>query len=219
MQNLAEQTGGKFTHDRNDLAESAFQAVNDGSEYYALTYRPEQVKANGTFRRIVVKVNRPGTQVRYRQGYFSPKDQKKEPIRQSPFYEAAASPLQRNDLRFAAAGVRTSESSARFMIVLSPDVLGPRPTETGVAKTWDLVLVEELGANQRFLGEPQRLELKVEAAQAEKIAKDGFTFAINLRTKGKSNRVRLVLRDEMTGGDWQPRSTVAEADLVGFLYP
>ena len=198
MQTIAEQTGGQFIHDRNDLAESALRAVNDGSEYYALTYRPSDAKLNGTFRRIEVRVNRPGVRVRYRKGYFSPKDQKKETIQQSPFYAAATSPLQRTELQFAAAGIRTSESSARFMIILNPDALGTNPTEIGVAKKWDLVLVEELGPNKRFLGEPHRLELKIDPANAQKIAKDGFPFVINLRTKGKSNRVRLVLRDTAT---------------------
>lgn len=198
MQTIAEQTGGQFIHGRNDLAASAVQVLDDGNEYYALTYRPTNTKQNGEFRKIEIKVNRPGMHVRFRKGYFTPKEPKKDTPQPSPFYAAAVGPLQRNELQFAAAGVRTSDSSARFMIILSPDSLGTDAAGI-VARRLDLVLVENAGPNKLFLGPPQHLELKIEQGNVKEFSTNGFPFVINLHTMGKANRVRLVLRDTATG--------------------
>src|SRR6185436_14186159 len=42
------------------------------SSYYLLGYQPTNVKADGTFRRLEVKVNRPGVEVRHRRNYLEP---------------------------------------------------------------------------------------------------------------------------------------------------
>ena len=198
MQTIAEQTGGQLIHGRNDLAASAVQLLDDGDEYYALTYRPTNTKQNGEFRKIEIKVNRPGMRARFRKGYFTPKQPKKDTPQPSPFYAAAVGPLQRNELQFAAAGVRTSDSSARFMIILSPDSLGTDAAGI-VARRLDLVLVENAGPNKLFLGPRQHLELKIEQGNLKEFSTNGFPFVINLHTMGKANRVRLVLRDTATG--------------------
>jgi VWFA-related protein len=197
MQTIAEQTGGEFVRFRNDLAAAAAQAVQDGSEYYALTYRPVS-KQNGDFKKIEVKVDRPGVRVRFRNGYFAA-NEKKKTIQQSPFYEAAIEPLQRNALQFAAIGLRTAERSARFMIVLSPDSWNGKPLEAGVAKRLEVALVETAGPNKLNVGKPERLELKIDQKNVEQFASKGLAFVINFRTTSRTNRVRLVLRDTDTG--------------------
>jgi hypothetical protein len=171
--------------------------VQDGSEYYALTYRPVS-KQNGDFKKIEVKVDRPGVRVRFRNGYFAA-NEKKKTIQQSPFYEAAIEPLQRNALQFAAIGLRTAERSARFMIVLSPDSWNGKPLEAGVAKRLEVALVETAGPNKLNVGKPERLELKIDQKNVEQFASKGLAFVINFRTTSRTNRVRLVLRDTDTG--------------------
>ena len=72
---LSTDTGGRAFFDLGDLSD-AFPAIQrDNSGYYLVGYNlgPE-VKHDGRWRAIRVKVNVPGAHVRYRDGYYAPRD-------------------------------------------------------------------------------------------------------------------------------------------------
>lgn len=71
MNDLAERTGGKAFYNRNDLDGAIRRSFDDGSTYYTLAYYPSDKNWNGKFRKIRVKVNRPGIKLRYRLGYYA----------------------------------------------------------------------------------------------------------------------------------------------------
>jgi hypothetical protein len=80
MNSVAEQTGGKAFYNTNDLNRAIRDSMDDGSTYYTLGYYPENKDWDGRFRRISVKVNRPGIKLHYRQGFYAvePKDYAKQ---------------------------------------------------------------------------------------------------------------------------------------------
>lgn len=80
MNSVAEQTGGKAFYNTNDLNRAIRDSMEDGSTYYTLGYYPENKDWDGHFRRISVKVNRPGVKLHYRQGFYAvePKDYAKQ---------------------------------------------------------------------------------------------------------------------------------------------
>jgi VWFA-related protein len=66
---LAEETGGFLVEQTNDLA-SAFRRIDEDNRFhYLLTYSPRNAGFDGKYRRIQVKVRRPGAQVFARKGY------------------------------------------------------------------------------------------------------------------------------------------------------
>ena len=72
---LAEETGGLFLHDANDLAGALRKAAEDSDGYYLIGYHPDAStfeNANGQpkFHRIEVQVKRAGLRVRTRNGFF-----------------------------------------------------------------------------------------------------------------------------------------------------
>jgi len=71
MNTVADQTGGKAFYNTNDLNKAIRDSMEDGSTYYTLGYYPEDKNWDNRFRRISVKVNRPGVKLHYRQGYFA----------------------------------------------------------------------------------------------------------------------------------------------------
>ena len=71
MQDLAERTGGKAFYNRNDIDGAIRRSMDDGSTYYILAYYPENKNWNGKFRKIHVKVDRPGINLHYRLGYYA----------------------------------------------------------------------------------------------------------------------------------------------------
>jgi len=72
LQTVSDNTGGHAIFNTNDFEPGLTQIFRENSFYYLLGYQPTNVKADGTFRRLEVKVNRPGVEVRNRKNYVAP---------------------------------------------------------------------------------------------------------------------------------------------------
>jgi VWFA-related protein len=68
---LTGQTGGLLIQNTNDLDRGIGRINDDRRNYYVLTYSPTNLALDGTFRKIEVKVKRPGVDVRARSGYLA----------------------------------------------------------------------------------------------------------------------------------------------------
>lgn len=78
MGELAEDTGGRFFHNNNDL-DAGFKGLMETPEVvYMLEVSLDGVKANGTYHPLKVKVNREAVTVQSRRGYFMPKPDKRK---------------------------------------------------------------------------------------------------------------------------------------------
>jgi len=78
MYALAEDTGGKAIFNNNDLNFGLQQVMNDTESYYLLAFEPTVSYRDGRFRKLEVRVTRPGLKVRTRKGYFAPDDKATE---------------------------------------------------------------------------------------------------------------------------------------------
>jgi VWFA-related protein len=79
LQVLANETGGFAAVNRNDFAGAFARVVRENSTYYVLGYYPENDRRDGRFRRLEVRVKRPGLQVRARRGYVAPRGRAPQP--------------------------------------------------------------------------------------------------------------------------------------------
>jgi VWFA-related protein len=71
LADLAEGTGGLLIANTNDMRASLTRTVGDLAGYYEIAYSPTNREYDGHFRRISVKVTRPGVTVQARSGYFA----------------------------------------------------------------------------------------------------------------------------------------------------
>jgi len=103
---LAEKTGGTFAHNNNDLGKGIRSALEEQRGHYLIGYRPsEDTFKDGVrgFRKIAVKLKRPGLRVRTREGFVGITDDAlevpKRPLTaDSPLYQVLASPLAASDI-------------------------------------------------------------------------------------------------------------------------
>ncbi len=71
MRQLAEETGGSAFYETNGLKQAIARAMEDGANYYTLTYSPQNKDFNGKFRRIEVKLTSGKYHLSYRRGYYA----------------------------------------------------------------------------------------------------------------------------------------------------
>src|SRR3990172_11592001 len=68
---VAENTGGRAVVNSNDFEPGIRRIFLENSSYYLLAYSPTNAAEDGRFRRVSVKVNRPGVEVHARRSYWA----------------------------------------------------------------------------------------------------------------------------------------------------
>lgn len=76
MMEMAEATGGHAFVNTNGLAQAVESAIDEGSNFYTLSYTPASRARDGEFRRIKVQVAQKEVNLSYRQGYYAETEQK-----------------------------------------------------------------------------------------------------------------------------------------------
>jgi len=72
LYSFAESTGGRAVANTNDPVSFVTDAFRESSTYYFIGFRTTPSSSRNEFRKVDVKVNRPGLQVHTRNGYFPP---------------------------------------------------------------------------------------------------------------------------------------------------
>lgn len=125
---LADETGGFASVNSNDFAGAFDRVVRENSSYYVLGYYPTNDKRDGKFRKIEVRVTRPGLRVRARKGYVAPRGKPvtkpADPTKGSPdVREALNSPLQTSgfSMRATAAAFKGTAPNATVAVIVEAD--------------------------------------------------------------------------------------------------
>ncbi|MGH8188645.1 MAG: VWA domain-containing protein, partial [Steroidobacteraceae bacterium] len=74
LRKVSNDTGGFAVTNTDEFSRAFDRVVMENSAYYLLGYYPAEKAGSGTYRRIDVKVRRPGVSVRARAGYLAAKD-------------------------------------------------------------------------------------------------------------------------------------------------
>ena len=71
LEQLAESTGGLMISRTNDVRSGIARAVGDLRGYYEVAYSPANREFDGHFRKIALRISRPGVAVQTRSGYYA----------------------------------------------------------------------------------------------------------------------------------------------------
>ena len=73
LRTISAETGGFAIVNETDLNAAFARIIQENSSYYLLGYHPTNDRRDGKFRRVEVRVKRPGLKIRWREGYTAPK--------------------------------------------------------------------------------------------------------------------------------------------------
>jgi VWFA-related protein len=84
LRSMAEETDGLAVVNTNNFVEPMQRIIADTSSYYLLGYQSTNARLDGRFRRIRVRVTRPGVEVRARKGYLAVSASEVRPATRNP---------------------------------------------------------------------------------------------------------------------------------------
>lgn len=128
MLQMAQATGGRAFVNTNGLTEAVERAMEEGSNYYTIAYTPTNHDWNGSFRKIQVKLERPGVTLAYRRGYYA--DDPNAPARHKEAQGGKDGPVPYSALR--AAMLHGAPAPTQLLFVARVRATKP-DTEAGLA--------------------------------------------------------------------------------------
>ncbi len=203
MQEIADRTGGRAAYNTNDLARAVRRAIDDARVTYTIGYYPPDTAADGRFRDIKVKVNRPGLDVRYRNGYFAVKPaDANEKARKAEMRAALWSPLESTAvaMNVRADFVETPPNTINVFVQIDPATVAFRKEGDRWKAEIDIVYVQK---DDRGLmkgdGITDRLSLALTEATYADVVRRGIIRQQRFPRQAGSVSLRVVARDADTG--------------------
>jgi len=224
MRHLAAETGGQVCVNNNDLADCVKKAVDDGTSYYEIAYYPDAAEWKGEFRRIILKTQKSGVHLSFRQGYYAnatPAVEAEDSKRlQTVLQEAACRDLLTSTtiLVMAQSIPAAGPDQVKYFIAIDPNALSLAPM-TGGRKLSVLVAacsINKDGTPIQFLQQPTDAMLTDQQYSAL-IAQHGFTRTLEFAPTPGTVRIRLLVRDNSSGKMGSvdmPYPTVKPADTA-----
>jgi len=202
-ESVALDTGGAAIRNTNDLAGGMKRVADESRAYYLLGYVPSDARRDGKFRRIEVKVDRPGVRVRARRGYYAPSDKAPKPKEEAvqPAVRAALdapSDVSGIPLRLVAYGLGPSGGGKSTALVAAEVDLGALDLGktgdkwTGRFETY--VVVSSLSTGES-VPEEKSVDVALPEAAYTQLRATGLPILRDFQLKPGTYEVRLVVRD------------------------
>jgi VWFA-related protein len=211
---LAEQTGGLFIRNTNDIGGAVRRAVGEQAGYYLIGYRPddEAFKEQGGGRRFLnvsVKMRRPGLKARTRKGFYGFTDeeaQKNAPrTAAQQLFAALTSPFNSGDIGLRLTALFGYDSkrghfTQSLLHIDSQDLtFGPTPDGQREAKI-DIMAVT-FGDNGKVIDQDDRpYTIRIDGRDFERVSRAGLIYTVTLPVKKPgAYQLRLAVRDAASG--------------------
>lgn len=202
---LSSDTGGRTFYDMNNFAPAFRQVQNDNSVYYLLAYSPSNTKADGRFRRIRVEVDRPGSKVEARPGYFAPRNYRQftREDKNLQLQQALDQDTPFLDLPMAVQASYFAEDSHHYVVTLAAKIPGAAISFLGNSRLhrteFDFVwrIKDKNGRTAGFLRDT--LHVKISRREYQQILKGNILYQGRLTLPPGSYDLKVVARENESG--------------------
>ena len=202
LQQIADQTGGRFFYGK-EVNEALPAVLEDARVSYTLGYYPSNQNYDGRFRRVTIKIPRPGVKLRYRAGYHAvPGAGSDEERRKGELLGAVWSPIDATAIALDAA-LETSAAmpadTRALVIHVDGSALTFEPREKRLGCVLDLFVVQKNAEGKQIDGTFDNLDITTTEARARSLQQRGYTHRKECKRKPGAAILRLVVRNAATG--------------------
>ncbi|HET9263208.1 MAG TPA: VWA domain-containing protein [Vicinamibacterales bacterium] len=204
LRTISNETGGFAAVNRNDFSTTFARIVSENSTYYVLGYTSTDTRRDGRFRKIDIRVSRPGLEVRARKGYVAPKGRPASRTSVNEDTSAQLSAAMQSPVPISALGISVFAA----------------PLKGSGNKASLLLAVEVDGAKLRFTQKDgvfaDDVEVAVLAVDDRGEIRDGGRDLLNLRLRPETHALvsrsgtRILRRLEVPPGRYQLRVGVRD---------
>jgi VWFA-related protein len=213
MATLSSDTGGKAFFDSNDFAPAFAQVQKDTSAYYAIGFHSSNPARDGKYRKLTIKLNRPGVKLEHRAGYYAPADFKHSgrEDRERELEEQLASDLPATDMAVYLDAIYFMLDNNRFYVPVSLIVPGSQiPFVKGGDKdkaTLDIIgeVIDEV---KRPIGNA-RQTIKLNLDPSLQVRQRNIEYTTSFDLPPGKYRLKFLVRENQTG-----RMGSFEADIT-----
>jgi VWFA-related protein len=209
---LAQETGGLFMHDRNDLSGAVSKALDDQKGYYLIGFRPDEdvfriAGGRSHFNDLGVKVKRQGLRVRHRSGFMGVPDSEAKPVRTTRLQQlvgALSSPFASGDVRLRLTSLFGGDPANGAVVssLMHIDMSGIKFTEE--ADGWHKAVIDLIaltfGDEGNVVDEINRTEtVRVRGAAFDIVRRNGLIYQMHVPVKKPgAYQLRVAVRDAST---------------------
>jgi VWFA-related protein len=216
---LAGDTGGRAFLDSNDFSKVFSGVQQDTSVYYLLGYHSNNSARDGRFRKITVRVNRPGVKLDFRRGYYAPADfqHSTKEDRELQLDQELASDLPSTDLPVYLSAAYFRISDGKFYVPVSVVVPGSQIPFTRT-NDQDRATLDVLGVvtspDKRRIGQI-RDTVKLALNTSELVGRKNVQYDNGFVLPPGKYHLKFVIRENQTGrlGSFETDFTIP--DLKG----
>ncbi|HEY7789993.1 MAG TPA: VWA domain-containing protein [Vicinamibacterales bacterium] len=202
---LAADTGGRSFTDVNDFSRAFADVQRENSTYYLLTYASTNTASDGKFRRIRVTVDRHGTRVQARPGYFAPKSfrQFTKGDKDLQLAQALALDTPFVDLPLAVEPSAFETSPGHYQVVLAAKIPGSAVPFAGKATTkkteFDFAwrATDKNGAVVAALRDT--LPVQLNEAQYQQVSKGSLVYRGGIELPAGAFTLKVAVRENESG--------------------
>jgi len=201
LESMSALTGGLSSV--HQYAQPAVDRIDTATRFgYLIGYQPQNTRIDRRYRRITVRVNRPGATVLFRHGYYA--DDVPLPVDRRSFLTSR---------RISAAGqygsaipdirvtltptVKQTQGAAEVNVVLNIDASRLAFTAVEGRRVADLDLVIYASDDkERLVGESRhKVDLKLKDANYQRYLRDGIPFEVTMRAARPPKYVKVIVYD------------------------
>jgi hypothetical protein len=204
LQNIAEFTGGQSSvYAYADRALTRIDQLTRSG--YLLGYYPSNTKWDGRYRRIAVKVNRPGVTVLFRHGYYGQQQivpyDRRAFLTYSRIAAAGAYTGTLKDISLTLTASLVKRESASGSDVLAEVRIDPARvsfTPAGDRHTGQLEMAVFCGDHKRALVGEQwtKMDLNLGAETYQRVIREGLVQRVRVPVKARPRYVKIVVYDQ-----------------------